>query len=140
MTRLSDAELKRLGVKMAGETNPRGGSKNKYKNKKIELDGITFDSQKEAKRYSELKLLKLAGEVEEFELQPSFELNPGFRDKNGKWHRPIVYRADFWVTYPDGRQVVIDIKASKDFQTKEYRIKKKLLLYKYPELVFQEEY
>ena len=55
----------------------------KYKNKKITIDGITFDSQLEANRYCELKLLFKAGEISQLRLQPEFELIPAFR-KNGK--------------------------------------------------------
>ena len=45
---------------------------NKYFNKKITVDGIKFDSKKEANRYNELKLLKRAGLIEELELQKTF--------------------------------------------------------------------
>ena len=41
----------------------------KYKNKKVVLNGITFDSQKEARRYRDLSLLERAGEIKSLELQ-----------------------------------------------------------------------
>ena len=112
-----------------------GGKPSKYRSKKVEVDGITFDSQKEANRYQELLLEKRAGLVLDIELQPSFELQEGYRDA-GKWVRPIVYIADFRVTYADGRVVVID---TKGFRTKEYRLKKKLFRRRYPEIDFVEE-
>lgn len=133
MTRLSLKVARALGIDL-------GPGESKYKARKTVVDGISFDSRKEANKYCELKLLKQAGVIADFELQPEFELQPGYQDREGKWVRPIVYRADFKVTYPDGREVVIDVKPSKDFQTKEYRLKKKMLLYHYPDLIFEECY
>lgn len=100
------------------------------------MDGITFDSAKEARKYEELKLLQRAGEVVEIELQPEFELQPGYRTPDGNYVRPIRYRADFRVTYKDGRVVVID---TKGYRTKEYLLKKKMLLYQHPDIEFMEE-
>lgn len=126
MTRLTTQEAKRLGIK----------PESKYHSHKVELDGHTFDSRKEAHRYAELKLLLRAGEIINLELQPEFVLQEGFRHAGGKWYRPITYRADFRITYPDGRQVVID---TKGYPTTEYRLKKKLLLKLYPDIDFREE-
>ena len=44
----------------------------KYRNIKTEIDGIKFDSKKEAKRYSELKMLESASAINQLELQPQF--------------------------------------------------------------------
>ncbi|MBN1114444.1 MAG: DUF1064 domain-containing protein, partial [Oligoflexia bacterium] len=57
--------------------------KNKYKNVKTTVDGITFDSKKEADRYSELKLLERAGKIKDLILQPKFEIIPAY-EKDGK--------------------------------------------------------
>ena len=46
----------------------------KYYNIKSLVDGIQFDSKKEAARYGELKLLERAGEISELQVQPSFNL------------------------------------------------------------------
>lgn len=51
----------------------------KYHNKKAECDGIIFDSIKEKIYYDELKVLRKAGEVIEFERQVTFELQPKFK-------------------------------------------------------------
>ena len=110
--------------------------KSKYGSRKVTVDGIKFDSQKEARKYSELKLLKRAGEIKDFELQPEFELQPGYRDKCGKKIRAIKYRADFKVIYPDNKVEYID---TKGYRTQVYLIKKKMLLYKYPDINFIEE-
>lgn len=96
----------------------------KYKAKKTTVDGIRFDSQKEAARYCELKRLEQIGEIERLELQPKFELLPPFV-YDGVKIRGIVYRADFSY-YRGGVKCIEDVKG---FRTKEYLIKKKFLLY-----------
>lgn len=107
----------------------------KYHSQKVTVDGILFDSKKEAHYYRELLLLKRAGEVIKIDLQPEFELQSGYRNRDGLWVRPIKYRADFRVTYKSGLVVVVD---TKGFRTKDYLLKKKMLLYKYPEIDFME--
>jgi len=103
----------------------------KYRNRKTTIDGITFDSKAEARRYAELKLLERAGEIKDLELQPKYRLLDGFK-KNGKTYRPIDYIADF--RYYDvklGRMVVEDVKGKR---TDVFNIKKKLFEKKYPDL------
>ena len=107
----------------------------KYKAKKTIVDGIRFDSQKEANKYSELKLLKQAGEIKELTLQPKFVLQPGFTYE-GKRYRPITYTADFRIVWANGMTEIIEVKGCK---TRDYLIKKKLLLYKYPDIKFTED-
>ena len=97
---------------------------NKFGAKKTTVDGIRFDSQKEAARYCELKRLESIGEIERLELQPKFKLLPPFV-YNGEKIRGIVYRADF-AYYRGGVKYIEDVKG---FKTKEYQIKKKFLLY-----------
>jgi hypothetical protein len=105
----------------------------KYHSKTIQVNGIRFDSKKEARRYEELKLLERAGEIQNLELQPEFELQPKFR-KNGVTYRPIKYRADFKYT-DHGKIVIEDVKGMK---TDVYKIKKKLFEYRYPDLTIKE--
>lgn len=127
MTRVSKKHAKKLGLDIPGSGN------RKYHNKKPEVDGITFDSRKEAKYYCDLKLLKQAGEIEYFELQPEFVL---LEPKNDKvTGRGIKYRADFKVFYPNGKVKIVD---TKGYKTNVYKLKKKLLLAKYPEINFEE--
>ena len=120
----------------------RGWRRNgtKYNAHKTEIDGIEFPSKHEANRYCELKLLERAGEISNLRLQVDFELIPNqYRyekryGKNGKplkdkqilLERKVVYRADFVYTDKDGSQVVED---TKGFKTKEYLLKRKLMLY-----------
>ena len=100
----------------------------KYNSKKTVVDGQTFDSKKEANRYQELVLLEKAGVIKNLSRQVKFVLIPSQRDKNGKViERECSYKADFKYE-EDGKTVVEDVKG---FRTKEYIIKRKLLLYQY---------
>lgn len=113
----------------------------KYKNSKICVDGIKFDSKREAGRYLQLKAMEQAGEITGLKRQVKFELIPtqrapstevyragpqkGLPKPGAVLERPIYYIADF--TYSqDGKQVVED---AKGFRTKDYKLKKKLMLY-----------
>lgn len=128
--RWSEEEYERY--KKSKEVNMRESvvkKKNKYNNIKTTIDGIKFDSKKEANYYCQLKLLKQAGEIKDFGLQPRYELQPTFR-KNGKTHRSITYVADFIVTNLDGTTDIIDVKG---VETQVFKIKKKLFEYKYPD-------
>lgn len=110
-------------------------SGSKYRSRKTVVDGITFDSKKEAEYYIGLKLRQKAGEIASFELQPTFVLQEGFQPKIGKKVQAIKYKADFRVVYPDGREEIVD---TKGYRTKEYLIKRKMLLYRYPGINFVE--
>lgn len=96
----------------------------KYHAKKTVVDGIEFDSAKEAKRYQKLRALEVACKIQGLQLQVSFELLPSFECEGVKY-RGMKYIADF-VYYRNGKQVVEDCKG---FKTTEYKIKKKLMAY-----------
>lgn len=100
----------------------------KYNSKKTVVDGQQFDSKKEARRYQELLLLEKAWEIKNLSRQVKFVLIPSQRDENGKVvERECSYKADF--TYEEGiKTVVEDVKG---YRTKEYIIKRKLMLYQY---------
>ena len=103
---------------------------NKYHNKKITIDGITFDSIKESKRYQELKLLERANEITELKLQVPFILLDSYI-LNGKKHQGIKYIADFvYIDIKTGKYVVEDVK-SPATKTQVYKLKKKLFEQKY---------
>ena len=101
----------------------------KYNNKKITVDGQIFDSKKEANRYKELRLLEKAGEIHDLRMQVKFTLIPAQRDEatGTVVERECSYKADF-VYEEDGKTVVEDVKG---FRTKEYVIKRKLMLWRY---------
>lgn len=102
----------------------------KYNNKKITVNGQVFDSKKEANRYKELLLLEKAGEIKDLRTQVKFKLIPAQRDEaTGKViERECSYKADFVYYEEDGETVVEDVKG---FRTKDYIIKRKLMLYQY---------
>lgn len=97
----------------------------KYNAKKTVVDGIEFDSLREADRYCELKLLEKAKEIRNLELQPRFLLQEKFKDKQGVTHRKIEYVADFMYVDNDGKKIVEDVKG---VMTDVYKIKKKMFL------------
>lgn len=103
----------------------------KYKNKKITRDGQEFDSLKEYRRYVELSLLEKAGTIQGLKRQAVFELLPAqFEKTDGKkrgkcLERAVKYVADF-VYSENGKTVVED---TKGVRTKDYIIKRKLMLY-----------
>ena len=108
---------------------------NKYSAMKCEIDGVVFDSRREARRYQELKLLLRAGEIQDLELQPEYVLQPKYK-KNGRTVRAIKYKADF--RYYDNNRKTWIVEDVKGHKTKVYRIKKKLLEYQHPDVVITE--
>ena len=103
---------------------------NKYRNKKVVIDNILFDSKKEANYYTKLKILRDAGKISGLRLQEKFVLQPGFK-LNGKAYRAINYIADFVYKDSKGQVHVVDIKNEATKKDKVYRLKKKMLAYKF---------
>lgn len=102
---------------------------NKYRNKKVVVDGIKFDSKHEAEYYLHLKKLKEKGKIKDFGLQQKFELQPSFK-KYGKTHRAITYTVDFAIYHNNGEVEYIDVKG---VETQQSKIRRKLFDYKYPD-------
>lgn len=96
----------------------------KYRNKKVEIDGMTFDSKKEARRYKELLLLEKAGAIQDLQTQVKYVLIPSQRINGKVVERECSYKADFVYT-ENGQTVVED---TKGFKTKDYIVKRKLML------------
>ena len=94
----------------------------KYNAKKKVIDGITFDSKKEAARYIELKAMEKAGDISGLELQPKFQLQAKYKNGDGKGIREVSYIADFQYKQ-DGQIIVEDVKGVK---TEVYKLKKKM--------------
>lgn len=92
----------------------RTPKKAKYNNVKVELDGKVFDSNKEAKRYIELRAIQAAGEITHLHCQTPFELSV------------CKYIADFTYTQ-SGKLVVEDVKGAATRKLSTYRLKKKLM-------------
>lgn len=108
---------------------------NKYRNKKIIVDGIKFDSKLEARRWQELDLLQKAGKIKDLRRQIKFELQPKYK-KNGKTIQSINYIADF--VYYDLNKKKFIIEDTKGYRTEIYKLKKKIFEYVYPELEIKE--
>lgn len=130
--------------RMNYRSNAAGKRRNKYGARKVTVDGVTFDSAKEYRRFCELRLLERAGEIAGLRRQVKYILIPAQRAccneiytkgkkkgcfKPGKLlEQECSYIADFVYTDKDGRQVVED---TKGFKTPEYIIKRKMLLWFY---------
>ena len=113
--------------------------RNKYQAIKTTVDGIEFDSRKEARRYQELLLLQRAGAIRNLQRQVKYVLIPaqydtyarlgkkGQRIKDGKvlLERECAYIADF--VYDENEKTVVE--DTKGVKTKDYTIKRKLMLY-----------
>jgi hypothetical protein len=126
--------------------------------KKTVVDKITFASHMEARRYIELKKLKAAGVVTKIECQPEYELQPSYRKccdvtydaemtpflykkgiceccgKKMPTVKAIRYVADFRITYADGH---IEIEDVKGMETEIFKIKRKILEFRYPEITLK---
>ena len=100
--------------------------KNKYGAVKTEVDGITFDSKKEARRYTELKQLQEAGKITNLQRQKRYVLQPAF-ELNGKKIREIAYISDFEYD-KDGIHHTEDVKGK---ILDVFRLKAKLFAYKF---------
>lgn len=117
--------------------------RSKYGSRKQTVSWITFDSRREARRFQELRLLELAGEISDLRLQvkyvliptqraPSFEVykrgpNKGRRKPGEVLEKECSYIADF--VYTKGDETVVE--DAKGVRTKEYIIKRKLMLERY---------
>lgn len=116
--------------------------RSKYRAKKVTVNGITFDSKREANRYQELLLLERAGQITDLQRQVKFELIPSQKIDGKVVERACTYIADFAYFIPthgqetddeghihfwDGYEPVVE--DTKGFKTKDYIIKRKLMLY-----------
>ena len=107
----------------------------KYYNRKVQRDGMVFDSKREADRWSELKLLEKAGEISDLQRQVKYELIP---TQYSKWEytksgkkkvieREASYIADF--VYHDNTLGVEVVEDAKGMRTEAYILKRKLMLH-----------
>ena len=120
------------------------GNDSKYKAKKVEINGIKFDSKREARRYEELLILEQAGEIKDLKRQVKYILIPAQREpdtvgvRGGKIkgkliERECAYVADYMYTdVKTGEQVVEDVKGYKGGGAYDlFTIKRKMMLYFY---------
>ncbi len=116
--------------------------RHKYNARKTELEGITFDSKKEAKRYEYLKQLEMVDIISHLKLQVEYELLPAVRINDTiklktkeksvirTIQRPITYKADFEYI-KNGELITEDVKASPKMIPADFKLKEKLFFYKY---------
>lgn len=101
---------------------------NKFKALKVELDGMTFDSKKEFKRYIELKAMQQRGEIRDLKHHTKFELAPKTKIEGEKRAKPALrYFADFTYYRSTGEFVVEDVKSAATRKLASYRNKKHLM-------------
>lgn len=115
----------------------------KYRNRPAYVDGIRFDSRKEANYYKQLLLEQKAGLIEHIERQKSFPLYgvltlEGIRlgSQSLKWAKVAEYRVDFFITLPNGTQEVREIK-SPATKTQVWELKRRLFETNYPEIRYK---
>ena len=109
-------------------------NKGKYGARKVEFEGLKFDSTMEFHYYQYLQRQKEIGEILDIELQTVFLLQPKFRYKD-KAIREINYKSDFKVTYKDGSVIVFDVKGMPP--TPDFKLKWKMLKYLHQEMDFR---
>ena len=98
-----------------------GVGRNKFHAEKVELDGFTFGSGDEARRYTELLLLQRAGEIRALQVHPVYHF----------WVRGILvghYTPDFEYQTAVGSELIVeDVKGGKATRTEAYGLRKRLL-------------
>lgn len=102
-----------------------GAKKAKYGNTKTVAEGHTFDSKVEAERYLHLRDWEKRGIISDLRCQVKFELIPSQIKSDGKRERSCVYIADFTFI----KNGVLFVEDKKGFRTKDYIIKRKLMLF-----------
>lgn len=131
-----DAQAQIMSKIAVGAVKKRG----KYGNRKVTVNGIKFDSQKEASRYVVLRGMLGRGEIRNLKLQPQYTLQESYVTPDGERIQAIRYVADFEYecpTAPDvtGRvywiKVVEDVKGGNATKTAQYKIKRKLFVERY---------
>jgi len=113
--------------------NQNNGTKpkklSKYRNTKVEYDGMKFDSIKEKNYYIELKLRQKAGEIAKIECQVPIYYWSLYETENKDkgFAKRYAYIADFKITYPDGHFEIIDVKGDKKHLTREFKHKRMII-------------
>ncbi len=126
MTSMSIDQYRREILKQGDKA--KVAKRNKFNAQKIELDGMTFDSKKEHKRYIELKAMQQRGEIFGLEHHTKFELAPKTKLEGEKRSKPALrYFADFTYYISSGEYIVEDVKSAATRKLASYRNKKHLM-------------
>ena len=108
---------------------------NKYGNTRVIENGTLYSSKREASVGAELQLLQRVGKIRNLQLQIPFILQEASKPQG---LRAIKYIADFVFEEKQGtawKKVVADCKG---FPTPVYKLKRKMFIYKYPDIEFRE--
>lgn len=116
----------KIGTQEIGGTQ----AKSKYGNRVTYVDGVRFDSKREAERYTVLLVRLNTGEISRLKLQPEFTITEAYMMPDGRKVKAQRYRADFSYVLPDGREVVEDVK-TEGTKTQVFVNKQKLIYEKY---------
>ena len=126
MTSMSIDQYRREILKQGDKA--KVAKRNKFNAQKVELDGMTFDSKKEHKRYIELKAMQQRGEISGLEHHTKFELAPKTKIEGEKRAKPALrYFADFTYYLSTGEYIVEDVKSAATRKLASYRNKKHLM-------------
>ena len=126
MTSMSVEQYRREILKQSDK--PKAAKRNKFNAQKVELDGMTFDSKKEHKRYIELKAMQQRGEIFGLEHHTKFELAHKTKLEGEKRAKPALrYFADFTYYIITGEYIVEDVKSEVTRKKDSYRNKKHLM-------------
>lgn len=126
MTSMSIDQYRREILKQGDKA--KVAKRNKFNAQKVELDGMTFDSKKEHKRYIELKAMQQRGEIFGLEHHTKFELAPKTKIEGEKRVKPALrYFADFTYYIITGQYIVEDVKSEATRKKDSYRNKKHLM-------------
>lgn len=126
MTSMSVEQYRREILKQADK--PNAAKRNKFNAQKVEMDGMTFDSKKEHKRYIELKAMQQRGEIRDLQHHTKFELAPKTKLEGEKRAKPALrYFADFTYYMISGEYIVEDVKSEATRKKDSYRNKKHLM-------------
>ena len=136
IARFSPAAQRQI-LEQLGQTARKADKPGKYHSRKCTVTlpesgkQITFDSEREARRFGELRMLLRCGQIQDLRLQVNFTLQEGYTTADGERVRPIVYRADFTYLERTGDGWCPVVEDVKGVRTKEYSMKRKMMLEKF---------
>ena len=133
----SSPAAQRQILEQLGQTARKADKPGKYHSRKCTVTlpesgrQISFDSEREARRFGELRMLLRCGQIQDLRLQVNFTLQEGYTTADGERVRPIVYRADFTYREHTGDGWCPVVEDVKGVRTKEYNMKRKMMLEKF---------
>ncbi len=101
----------------------------KYRSKKVTVDGITFDSRREAQRWQELNQMLQAGEISDLRRQVRYTLIPNQYIGEGKLRKLVERKCEYLADFVYQRGSLTIVEDVKGYRTPDYIIKRKLMLY-----------